>query len=186
MKLDAALILIDFQTGFESPVWGARNTPGAEAQAARLLGAWRARGAPIAHIRHLSMTPGSPLAGDGAAWMPDLAPAGTEARFEKTVNSAFIGTGLEAWLRDTGVTALVVAGLTTPHCVSTSCRMAANLGFQVTLAHDACAAFTTNADIGWTKGADPAMSAEAIHHAAVSHLHGEFVTARAVDDILSV
>lgn len=185
MKLDAALILIDFQTGFENPVWGARNNPGAEAQAARLLQAWRSGSRPIAHVRHLSTTPGSPLSGAGAAWMPALAPHGPEVRFEKSVNSAFIGTGLEAWLRDRGVTALVVAGLTTPHCVSTTCRMGANLGFAVTLAHDACAAFTANADTSWTGAAGPDLSAEAIHHAAVSHLHGEFVAARAVGDILS-
>jgi nicotinamidase-related amidase len=185
MKMDAALILIDFQAGFENPVWGARNNPGAEAQAARLLGAWRTGGGPIAHIRHLSTTPGSPLSGPGAAWMSALAPQGTEARFEKSVNSAFIGTGLEAWLRDRDVTALVIAGLTTPHCVSTTCRMGANLGFSVTLAHDACAAFTANADTSWSTDVRPDLSARAIHYTAVSHLHGEFVTAFTVADLLA-
>ncbi|CUX80756.1 MAG: Amidase [Roseibaca calidilacus] len=185
MKTDAALLLIDFQTGFKSPVWGARNNPDAEAQALRLLSAWRAAMAPLVHIRHLSTADGSPLTGAGAEWMPELAPRGAEARFEKSVNSAFIGTGLEQWLRDRGIARLVIAGLTTPHCVSTSCRMGANLGFQVTLAHDACAAFTANADSSWTATPGASLPPEAIHHAAVSHLHGEFVTARAVDDILT-
>lgn len=183
--MDAALVLIDFQTGFDSPVWGARNNPGAEVQAARLLGAWRVAGAPIAHVRHLSTTPGSPLSGEGAKWMPALAPHGDETRFDKSVNSAFIGTGLEAWLRDRGVTDLAIAGLTTPHCVSTTCRMGANLGFRVTLAHDACSAFAANADTSWTDVPGAAMTPEAIHHTAVSHLHGEFVTARTVADLLA-
>ena len=37
--------------------------------------------------------------------------------------------------------------------------MAANLGFGVHLAHDACAAFAVNADMGWLPGA-PALDAE--------------------------
>ncbi|MBN2760338.1 MAG: cysteine hydrolase [Rhodobacteraceae bacterium] len=184
MKHDTALLLIDFQIGFSDPVWGMRNNPDAEAKAASLLTAWRATGAPIAHIRHLSLQHGSPLAGAGSAWMPALAPIGNEQRFEKSVNSAFIGTGLEAWLREQQLGTLVVAGLTTPHCVSTTCRMAANLGFGVTLAHDACAAFSSNADQAWLTPPAPHMSAEDSHRAAISHLHGEFVSALPVADIL--
>lgn len=183
--MDCALILIDFQVGFENPLWGARNNPDAEAKAAQLLSAWRDAGAPIAHVRHLSKTPGSLLSGSGTAWMPALAPLKGETCFEKTVNAAFIGTGLEVWLRAQGMTDLVIGGLTTPHCVSTTCRMAANLGFGVILAHDACAAFATNADESWQAASEGPLTPDAIHSAAISHLHGEFVTARAVTDILT-
>ncbi|MGH1329806.1 MAG: cysteine hydrolase family protein [Paracoccaceae bacterium] len=184
--MNKALLLIDFQAGFGAPSWGARNNPGAEKAAAQLLAAWRRLGAPIFHVRHISTSPGSPLHPDqgGTDFIPELAPIAGEPVFEKSVNSAFIGTTLEADLRAAGITDLVVCGLTTPHCVSTSCRMAANLGFAVTLAHDACAAFTSNADMGWSKGAAP-LSAEAIHASAVAHLHGEFVTARSAVDILT-
>jgi nicotinamidase-related amidase len=184
MKQDTALLLIDFQTGFSDPIWGARNNPQAETQASRLLTAWRDERAPIVHIRHLSVQPGSPLSGAGAAWIAELAPMDAEAQFEKSVNSAFIGTGLEEWLRAQGIDRLVVAGLTTPHCVSTTCRMAANLGFEVTLAHDACAAFAANADTGWLASEAGILTPEAIHRSAISHIHGEFVTARSVADIL--
>ena len=46
----------------------------------------------------------------------------------KGVNSAFIGTQLEEILKESEVRTLVIAGLTTDHCVSTTTRMAANLG----------------------------------------------------------
>ena len=183
--MTAALILIDIQTGFDSPLWGARNNPEAEAMAGLLLAGWRARSAPVAHVRHLSREPGSPLGPDagGTDFKPEVAPRPGERIFEESVNSAFIGTGLEAHLRAIGAEDLVICGLTTPHCVSTTVRMAANMGFRVRLAHDACAAFARNADAGWREGL-AAMSAEAIHEAAVSHLHGEFAEAVATRALL--
>lgn len=182
----ATLILIDIQTGFDAPVWGARNNPDAEARAGALLSHWRLHSAPIVHIRHLSIEPGSPLTADagGTAFQPQVAPLPGETIFEKSVNSAFIGTGLEAHLRQADTRDLVICGLTTPHCVSTTTRMAANLGFTVRLAHDACASFASNADTGWQPGLSH-PSPQAIHDAAVSHLHGEFARAVSVASLLS-
>lgn len=183
MAADPALILIDIQAGFDHPAWGARNNPDAEAHAAVLLDHWRRTRRPIFHIQHVSTEPGSPLGpGPGSSFKPEVAPLAGEPIFVKSVNSAFIGTRLEQTLRRQEITQLVICGLTTPHCVSTTTRMGANLGFSMTLAHDACASFAANADTSWS-GFAP-MSPEAIHASAVSHLHGEFATARAVADIL--
>ena len=180
---EPALLLIDIQAGFDSPAWGERNNPDAEARAAALLDHWRKSRRRIIHIQHVSTDPGSPLGpGPGSAFKPEVAPLAGEAIFVKSVNSAFIGTRLEATLRRQEITDLVICGLTTPHCVSTTVRMAANLGFNVTLAHDACASFAANADTGWSGHAP--MSPEAIHVSAVSHLHAEFAIARSADDCM--
>lgn len=184
--MTTALVLIDIQMGFQAPFWGARNNPNAEDQAASLLAAFRTRALPICHVRHISTEPGSPLGPDagGTEFMPQVAPKADEPVFEKSVNSGFIGTTLESHLRAQGVTDLVICGLTTPHCVSTTSRMAANLGFQVSLAHDACAAFEKNADNGWSADAAK-LTPQQIHDTAITHLHGEFVTARSTAQILA-
>ena len=138
-----ALLVIDVQQGLASPSLGLRNNPQAEPNMARLLVAWRERDLPIVHIQHCSTEPDSPLRPGlpGNAFKQEVQPMAGEAVFKKSVNSAFIGTDLEQYLRDHSISELVVVGLTTDHCVSASTRMASDLGFDVTLISDATAAF---------------------------------------------
>lgn len=166
-----ALVLIDFQKGFSDPVWGERNNPDAEAVALRLLAHWRDIGWPIFHVQHLS-SEGGVFRGTKADFVDGFGPHGDEILIQKSVNSAFIGTDLEAQLRGAGIAELTICGLTTPHCVSTTTRMAGNLGFDVQLVADACAAFTSNANMSWKDDSKPL--AQAIHDMALAHLHGEF------------
>lgn len=176
-----ALLLIDVQQGFDDPYWGARNNPQAESNLARLLAAWRAAGRPVFHVKHNSRNPASPLhpANPGNAIKPIVAPRPGEPVFEKNVNSGFIGTGLDEALRRAGVTALVIGGITTPHCVSTTTRMAANLGFAVRLVSDACAAFD------WTAHDGRRVPAAEMHYHALAALHGEFAEVVTTDAVLA-
>lgn len=169
---ETTLLVVDLQVGFEDPVWGRRNNPILEQRVAELLHAWRTTGRPVVHVRHMSSEGSSPLRPDqpGNELKPETAPIAGEVVIEKRVNSAFIGTTLETDLRRAGCLDLVIVGLTTNHCVSTTARMAGNLGFRTWVVSDATATFDRI-------GPDGAHHrAEEIHAIALSDLHGEFAT----------
>ena len=167
---NAALLVVDMQLGFDDAAWGPRNNPMAEANVEVLLAAWRAAVAPVIHVHHDSPSPSGLLrrGAPGHAPKPQARPAGSERVYRKRVNSAFIGTQLEADLRAFGVEALAIVGLTTNHCISTTARMAGNFGFSTYVLADATAAFARASLDGRMR------PAEAVHDAALSDLQDEF------------
>ena len=178
---EPALIVIDVQKGMDNPRLGKRNNPEAEKRIEDLIGAWRAAGKPVVHVQHDSVEPQSELRPDrpGNEVKPEAKPVDGEPVFRKNVNSAFIGTKLESFLRERGIDNLVLVGLTTEHCVSTSARMAANLGFNVTIVADATAAFEKNGYDG------KHYSADEVHNVELAGLNREFATIRESRDVLA-
>ena len=177
---NTALIIIDVQKGFDEPVWGSRNNPHAEENILKLLEAWRKSERPIFHIQHMSLSPTSSLnpRHPGNAIKDAFLPEAGEPLIQKHVNSAFIGTDLEQRLREMGCKSLVIVGLTTPHCVSTTTRIAGNFGFETYLVADATAAFELTDHNGKT------YSAEEIHTVTLATLQGEFATVVETDFLL--
>ncbi len=158
-----ALIIIDMQQGMASPADAERNI-------AALLDAWRAAGAPVVHVRHMSRTPGSPFwpGRPGAEFQPRLAPLAHEHVVEKNVPDCFINSGLERWLRVRGIDRLVLAGVSTNNSVESSARSAGNLGFATKVVADACYAYAQ------TDYAGAPRSADDVHYMALSNLDGEY------------
>lgn len=169
---NTALLLIDIQKGLDDWVFygGNRNNLDAEKNAAEILAKFRELNLPVFHIRHSSTNPKSPLHASkpGFQIKDEVKPLDSEPLFTKTVNSAFIGTELEDILRHNGIERLVVVGLTTNHCISTSVRMAANLGFEVTLISDATATFDRKGLNG------EVFPSSLVHETALASLHEEF------------
>ena len=174
-----ALILIDIQKGFDNvPYWGGqRNNPNAEENASELLKLWRENNLPIFHIKHCSSNPSSLLNENNAGnEFKDLVqPITNEPIIKKNVNSAFIGTDLKEQLDHSGISKLVIVGLTTDHCVSTTTRMAGNFGFDTFIVSDATATFNKRGLEGQH------YSAELIHETALASLNGEFATVVTTD-----
>lgn len=138
-----ALLLIDVQQAFEDASFGQSYPANVDRHIEELLVAWRGRQLPVVIVRHDSTEPNSLLRPErpGNALKAFVEPRQGEWLISKNVNSAFIGTDLESKLRSAGIDTLVIAGYTSQHCVNTTVRMAANLGFHVILVEDACVAF---------------------------------------------
>jgi nicotinamidase-related amidase len=178
---ETALLVIDMQKAIDHPSWGKRNNPEAERNIAALLAAWRASLRPIYHIRHDSTEPASHYrpGQPGHDFKPEAEPAPGETVIGKRVNSAFIGTGLEARLRAAGQMTLVVAGVITNNSVEATVRMAGNLGFRTVLAEDAMFTFGRR---DWHGKFHPASE---VHAMSLANLDGEYCAVHRTAEILA-
>ena len=165
-----ALIIIDMQKGFFKNILGKRNNLQAENNILRILENFRKENKEIIHIQHLSTDEkGILFSNEDRKFLKGFEPLSDEIVFQKHVNSAFIGTNLENYLRNKSIDKLIVVGMTLAHCVSTTVRMASNLGFKVILIEDATITFEMKDYFS-----DKLLSADEIHRYHISALNKEF------------
>jgi nicotinamidase-related amidase len=140
---DTALLVIDIQNDYFPG--GAMELEGADAagaKAGKAIDAFRSRGLPVIHVRHLSVRPGSTFfipGTKGAEIHASVKPLPDESIVGKNFPNSFRGTGLKELLEKQGIKNLAVAGMMTHMCVDATVRHAADLGYKITLLGDACA-----------------------------------------------
>ena len=178
------LICVDLQKGFlEEAYWGGnRNNKNAEEISSLIISKWRKIDEQIIHVRHSSTHPKSKLhkSSDGFEFHPSCLPAENEILLTKSVNSCFIGTPLKQILDEKSCTTVVIIGLTTDHCVSTTTRMAANYGYNTLVVSDATATFNK---IGLM---NKVYDSELIHQTALASLKDEFATIISSDELFEM
>ena len=176
----AALVIVDLQKAFDDPRYAPRNNPQAEANAGRVLAAWRATGRPVIHVQHLSREPDSPYrpGQPGCDFKDEVRPQAGELVVQKSTNNAFLDTGLGPYLDDKEIHTLVVIGVATNNSVDATVRMAGNLGYETFLVADA----TATADK--TDLAGRIWRAEEIQALTLANLNGEYATVLSTEEIL--
>ena len=87
---------------------------------------------------YLLMPKGSPE----SQLVPELAPVGDEIVVTKTTDSALTGTNLRLILHNMGIRKVIVVGIFTDQCVSSTVRSLADESFDVVVVDDCCAAGT--------------------------------------------
>src|SRR5580704_13201780 len=139
-KLDttAALIVIDLQKGIVGlpTVHPAGEIVG---RAARLARAFRERGLPVVLVNVTGAAPGRTDAGlpkfslpaDLTELVPELGRHPSDHLVTKKRWGAFLGTSLDDYLRQRGVTQIVLVGVATSIGVESTARSAYDLGYNV-------------------------------------------------------
>ena len=139
-----ALVIIDIHndyfTGGNMPLVGSDE---AVLNAKSVLEQFRKEGLPIIHIQHISDRPGSTFFVPGTQGVEihsEVAPLSSEKIITKHFPNSFRETELLEYLKEQGISDLVICGMMTSMCVDATTRAAKDFGYNCTVIGDACAA----------------------------------------------
>jgi nicotinamidase-related amidase len=176
------LLVIDLQNEYlptgKLPLSGIEA---AVANATRVIAHARNVGMPVFHVRHESSDEGAAIFTKGSSGVeiqPAVAPDGQEPVIVKRHINAFRETDLKQQLDAFGIKEVVVIGAMSHMCIDAVVRAAADMGYPVTVLHDACATL----DLEFQGVTVPAAHAHAAIMAAFEFGYG---SVKSVDDYLS-
>ena len=138
-----AIIVVDLQNEYlasgKLPLVG---IDAATTNAVRVIADARAKGVPVLHVRHESASSDAPFfvpGSDGVRIMAAVAPISNEPVIVKNHVNSFRDTDLKQQLEARGIEDVVVVGAMSHMCVDAVVRASADMGYAVTVLHDACA-----------------------------------------------
>lgn len=171
-----ALIVIDIQNDyFPGGKWTLEGAERAADNAALIIAASRTKGDLVVHVRHEFessdapfFTPGS----QGAKIHPKVAPQGNEPVVLKHKVNSFLNTNLKAVLDEHNINAVTVLGSMSHMCIDGFTRAAADLGYGVTVIHDACA----SRDLEFNGQTVPAAQVHAAYMASLAFAYAQVIS----------
>ena len=135
---DTSLLIVDVQVNMFDESFPVFNGEQILSRIESLIRTARESDLPVVFIRHNGNTgdldePGS------LGWQihPQVAPDPDDLIVNKTCADAFENTGLQEELEARGIGNLIVAGMQTEVCITSTCNRARELGYCVTLVKDA-------------------------------------------------
>ncbi|WP_024301837.1 isochorismatase family protein [Pseudogulbenkiania sp. MAI-1] len=179
-KPKTALLVIDVQQSFlHRPYWDDTELPAFRHHLQALIAGAEARGVPVVNILHEDGD-GPFSAASGLVKPLDWLSHTPAATFVKHVHNAIIGSGLQEWLDERGITRLVVSGIRTEQCCETTTRVASDLGYEVDFVTDATLTFAMTHPVSGRT-----YSPAEIREKTELVLSGRFARIASVDDALA-
>ncbi|NWD62567.1 cysteine hydrolase family protein [Pseudomonas sp. IPO3774] len=177
-----ALILIDIQNDyFPQGKWPLDGVDAAADKAQQVLQAFRQAGDTVIHVRHEFTSDDAPFFTPGSAGAhlhPKVLNQADEPVVLKHFVNAFRETNLRALLEQRSITELVVVGSMSHMCIDGVVRAASDLGYSVTVIHDACA----TRDLEFNGSVVPAAQ---VHAAFMSSLGFAYASVVSAEQFLS-
>ncbi|WP_312746501.1 cysteine hydrolase family protein [Cedecea neteri] len=177
-----ALVVIDFQNEYFSGKMPIPDGKKALDNTRRLVSFAHKEGMPVYFVQHLGPENG-PLFAKGsrfAEFHKDLQPTKADYVITKETPSSFVGTTLDSQLKAKGIKQLVVTGLMTHMCVSSTARDAVPLGYQVIIPEDA----TATRDLAtWD---NKVVDHKVLQEAALAGVADVFAEIKTTDEVLKM
>ncbi|MCY3773175.1 MAG: cysteine hydrolase family protein [Gemmatimonadetes bacterium] len=143
--MKSALLVIDTQVNMFEDGTAVHKAPTLLATLDRVISRARVMRIPIIYVQH-NGPPGDPDEPDSPGWFihEQILPREGDIVIQKHTPDAFHDTPLKSILKDNDIGKLVIMGVQTENCISTTCHHARIAGFSITLIQDGHSTFDSD------------------------------------------